>query len=284
MIKKSLILCAIFSFVIAVQGGEFLTEEMLKSVLTSEIVRSINTLPADEMKEELVSVKEMVMKVSPKEARVAYAAATAILYKKENPQSTYQEIVKIYENSVLEMFGNEIPSDFERIWSVRIQIANPWFSVEKYPDMIKEALEDETNISKAEKFPDVSFEYAQLMEHRDIPMSDQKRIDYYLKSTKGRSNVMAYYVKSNNMPEASKLFFEALLDGSLDPANAMIVYTKVISYEVTKEDADMAALKQKLKIGELVYKAKAHQWNSTSDAPNPWLIFISALQDTIKDL
>lgn len=270
-----LITCCTF---MTISAG-IVTDAMISRNGDLGIAHALAGVDAATAKQELAAVKDKFAASTSVGAKASFAAATAIAYGKENPNASYSELVAKYDEC---LEGLNCPPDMKTNNEYRnhkIGLVHRWFCGSTNVARIEAAIE----ANKADVDETTAFELAQLMKTLNRPVEEYGPL--YMKSTRGQNFLMRDYLNTKNYEKASELFFPLLTKGALEKDDAMNAFTKILPYAMAQDDFDPATLKSQLSRGIIIYKTKARQWKPSKEGEtNPWLAFVGALQDTVKDL
>ncbi len=268
---------------LCIAGGAYaadsiITDDMISGKDARNWMVAVGSLDVLEAKAQLDAAREKATAAGvPEEARHMYSLASAAVYARTDQTVSYAQIVEKYvETAKAVGLKNTEPNDWDRV-----VLGHSYFLKYKADTVMKEMLE---TLKDKLTNPYALSEYATVVYYvtNDVEQADPwfRRSNSY-----GMATLAHLYAQAGRSDKATQIFWEQAFSGKLAPALLDSLYQSVIAYEYGREDFDPEQLKTKLRRAISIYKIKARAFKPKKEGEvNPWLNFIGAMQDTLKDL
>lgn len=254
-----------------------ITDDMISGKNTFQWGRALKEVTVEEAKAQLEAVKDQVMdEKTPRAAKFNYVFAATATYGRETEGVHYAQLIDKY-NEVAKEIGLKIE---EVSQYVRVTICIPFFTGIKSKELAKECIEaNKDNLTDGGAF----FEMAQLIMFATNDLD--QAAPYYKRANSGYTELCMRYIGRGEPAKAAEVFWEGAFIGKIHEDRLNTIYQNAIAYEYSKPDFNAAQLKAKLTRVISIYKIKARTWKPVKEGQeNPWLNFVGAVQDTVKDL
>lgn len=231
----------------------------------------------------LADIKDdIVAKDADVNAKRLYVHAVAVMFARTHRDASYDDMLAELDKACVEV---GFPDFKDEGWyhSWKAFMVNPiWYA--GHPDKAK--MEQCIKKFKDDTHENTRHLVGRLMAYLGYP-ADQW-VPLAANNVGGKQYTASVLINSTNDQEheqGAKLYWELALNGNLAVNMLTNLYQRVISYELTKDGYNAEELKSKLHRAITVHKIKARTWKPSKEGEeNPWLAFVGAMQDTLKDL